>query len=454
MQIASTKRRAGNGDYWSEPEPEHNPLRAYVDALNLAATCKDIRRLVTKQIYIRDARDNHSAALLISTKRNDIAGVIRALHMGANIHSDDATETVTYYTTGPNAVKTGHRVPLHLDNQVTTIQWAAFNGHKEIVSLLLNHGADINHRVSIDAREWFIRQRLPAVQLHKDCTPLDYYPISFTSRASADNAFFGLRCLGSPQAVDNQYRFMKLEQGANTLYFAVEGGNIDIAESLIKAGADLMTHTGTGLNALHQAVSNGDVSMAKYLLMEGIDPNSTDPFGKTPLHFINCSEEDMVHSAVKMIKTLVEHGADINRWDLLGNTPLLTHLQDFERKDSIIAEFIQQGAHIFEGFYDGLEAPPNELNQEIYSAMAYIGFVGPGCEPVPLPPNHDTGMEWSETREAIYHHFYKLIHQTDTVPEGLDEFSPEEWEEYWEKRPFVYVDAPMLGNLIHRSPEY
>ncbi|KAK2133710.1 ankyrin repeat-containing domain protein [Fusarium oxysporum II5] len=357
------KEESWEWDYWPEPEPEHNPLQVYVDALNLAATCKDIRRLVTKQIYIRDARDNHSAALLVSAKRNDIAGVIRALHIGANIHSDDATETVTYYTTGPNAIKTGHRVPLQLDNQVTAFHWAAFNGHKEIVSLLLNHGASINHRVSIDAR---------------------------------------LRCLGSPQAVDNQYRFMKLEKGANTLYFAVKGGNIDIAESLIKAGADLMTHTGTGLTALHQAVSNGDISMAKGLLMEGIDPNSANPFGKTPLHFIKCPEEEMAHPAVKMTQTLVEHGADINRWDLLGNTPLLTHLQDFERNDSVIAEFIRQGAHIYEGFYDDLEAPLNELNQEIYSAMAYIGFVGPGCEPVPLPPNHDTGMEWSETREAIF----------------------------------------------------
>ncbi|KAK2923928.1 Ankyrin repeat [Fusarium oxysporum f. sp. vasinfectum] len=295
------KEESWEWDYWPEPEPEHNPLQVYVDALNLAATCKDIRRLVTKQIYIRDARDNNSAALLVSAKRNDIAGVIRALHIGANIHSDDATETVTYYTTRPNAIKTGHRVPLQLDNQVTAIHWAAFNGHKEIVSLLLNHGASINHRASIDARSEQRRHKHG-----KGCT-------------------YG-----------------------------------------------------------------------------GIDPNSADPFGKTPLHFIKCSEEEMAHPAVKMIKTLVEHGADINRWDLLGNTPLLTHLQDFERNDSVIAEFIRQGAHIYEGFYDDLEAPLNELNQEIYSAMAYIGFVGPGCEPVPLPPNHDTGMEWSETREAIF----------------------------------------------------
>ncbi|KAK2483912.1 hypothetical protein H9L39_05704, partial [Fusarium oxysporum f. sp. albedinis] len=319
------KEESWEWDYWSEPEPEHNPLQVYVDVLNLAATCKDIRRPVTKQIYIRDARDNHSAALL-----------------------------------------TGYRVPLQLENQATAIHWAAFNGHKEIVSLLLNHGASINHRVSIGTREWFIRQKLPAVQLYKNCTVLDEYPISSTRRAVADNAFLGLRCLGSLQAVDNQYRFMKLEQGANTLYFAVKGGNIDIAESLIKAGAELMTHTGTGLTALHQAVSNGDISMAKDLLMEGIDPNNADPFGKTPLHFIKCSEEEMAHPAVKMIKTLVEHGADINRCDLLGNTPLLTHLQDFERNDSVIAEFIRQGAHIYEGFYDDLEAPLNELNQECH----------------------------------------------------------------------------------------
>ncbi|KAF5670401.1 ankyrin repeat [Fusarium denticulatum] len=226
-----------------------------------------------------------------------------------------------------------------------------------------------------------------------------------------------------------------------------------MAESLIKPGADLTIHTGTGLNALHQAVSSGDVSMAKYLLMDGIDPNSTDPFGKTPIHFINCSDESMVRPAVKMIKTLVENGADINRWDRLGNTPLITHLQDSEPNDSVIAEFIRQGAHIYQGFYDGLDAPPNELSREIYSAMEHIGFVGPGCEPVSLPLNHYSGLEWSQTREAIHRHFYTLIHQTDTVPERLAGFSPREWEEYWEKRPFVYVNVALLGNLVKRGLE-
>ncbi|KAF4960960.1 hypothetical protein FGADI_610 [Fusarium gaditjirri] len=131
------KEESWQWDYWYKHEPEHNLLQVYVDALILAATY---------------ARDNQSTALLVSAKRNDIAGVIRALHMGANIHSDDATETVTYNTTGPNAIKTGHRVPLYLEKKVTAIHWSPFNGHKEIVSLLLNHGTDINHMVSIDTR--------------------------------------------------------------------------------------------------------------------------------------------------------------------------------------------------------------------------------------------------------------------------------------------------------------
>ncbi|PNP84722.1 hypothetical protein FNYG_01816 [Fusarium nygamai] len=154
-----------------------------------------------------------------------------------------------------------------------------------------------------------------------------------------------------------------------------------------------------------------------------------------------------------MIKTLVEHGADINRWDRLDNTPLITHLQDSEWYDSVIAEFIQQGEHIYQGFYDGLDAPPNELSPEIYSAMEHIGFVGPGCEPVPLSLNHYSGLEWSQTREVIHRRFYKIIHQTDTVLERLAGFSPREWEEYWEKRPFVYVDVLLLGNLVNRSLE-
>ncbi|CVK97066.1 uncharacterized protein FMAN_11298 [Fusarium mangiferae] len=96
--------------------------------------------------------------------RGEIAGVIWALDVGASIHSDDATEAVTYCTTSPNAVKTGHMVPLNLENQVTAIHWAAFDGHKKIELLLLTHGANISHRVRIDAHERLTRPRLPADQ--------------------------------------------------------------------------------------------------------------------------------------------------------------------------------------------------------------------------------------------------------------------------------------------------
>jgi ankyrin repeat protein len=208
--------------------------------------------------------ENQSAALLVSAKRNKLAGATRARSSGSNIHSGNTTETVTYYITGPNSVKKGHRVPVHLDDQATAIHWAASNGYTEMASLLLNREANLNHSVSVGASEWSSRQRIPTGQSFKDCIPLDYYPTNFTSRAVVGNAFLGLECLEYPQAISTKYRFMRLEQGVNPLYFAVEGGKIEIAESLIKAGADLTTHTGTGLNALQPAVSNGDVSMAKY----------------------------------------------------------------------------------------------------------------------------------------------------------------------------------------------
>ncbi|KAF4344300.1 hypothetical protein FBEOM_1694 [Fusarium beomiforme] len=431
--------------------PKHNPMQRYEDALNLAATCKPFNKLLTGQIYRTDIRDNQSAALLISAKRNNVAGAKRALQEGADIKSRDMTESITYYNTKiivpknlkPFPVKEEYRVPIDLRDQATALHWAAFNGHIEMVNFLLQNGADINQRVRVDSAEWSNSKRVAECMSYPINQFLDHYHLIFANEAVADSSWEMLDLL---DGVDDTFGFMTLEHGANPLYFAIQGGHVDMADFLITKRADLTTHTGAGINALHQAVSNGDLTMVKLLLGECIDPNVTDPFGRTPLHYVDGYFHRNVDDVVKMIKILKKYGANINHWDMRGFTPLLSYLTN-PPNDTVVAEFLRQGAEIYQGFYDGLEKPHSELSKEIYDAFAETDFP----EPLPLPPNWNPAVFDSDTQMSLYCHFYKLVNRENTVPSDLAEFYPSEWEEYWEKRPTVCVDPPLLGGLLPKG---
>ena len=63
-------------------------------------------------------------SLLEATKQGDLAAVRAALERGEDIEAKD-------------------------DKGYTLLIWAAYNGHKEVVSLLLEKGSDIEARVNM-----------------------------------------------------------------------------------------------------------------------------------------------------------------------------------------------------------------------------------------------------------------------------------------------------------------
>ncbi|KAF4451833.1 hypothetical protein F53441_5152 [Fusarium austroafricanum] len=436
-----------------EVEPKYNHLQRYQDALSLASTCKDLHGLLIKQIYRKDVRDNNSAALMIAAKQGNMAAATRSLDANADINAGDVTESVRFHIlahtiegSSITPIKGGFRVPLDLKDQVTALHWAVWNDHKDIVSLLLSRGADVNHRVRIDTTEW--SNRLGLVPSPSDYNVaqesiLNQFPLRFCNRAVAWNACMTEAAL---EAVDPDSSVMVLEQGANPLYFAVQAGNWDMAELLIVAGADFNTHLGTGINALHQALSNCDLNMVRNLLDEGIDPNVEDPFGSTPLHFLQSYGGTKAADACRIVRVLADYGADINHWDTPGTTPLIQHL-DLEPHESVVAELIKQGAHIHEGFHVALKHNGVEINGKIKKALEEHDnpdlreSMRPGWV-VPWNTAHVTQLR-------AYQHFYKLVNPTDEIPEDISEL--EDWEEYWEKRPFACTWAPTLGGLLPPS---
>lgn len=67
------------------------------------------------------------------------------------------------------------------------------------------------------------------------------------------------------------------------LHMAARRGNVNVAEALLNAGADIEARDTKGETPLRRAVNCGHPEFAKLLLERGANPNAADKNGKTPL---------------------------------------------------------------------------------------------------------------------------------------------------------------------------
>src|SRR5919199_1868710 len=72
--------------------------------------------------------------------------------------------------------------------------------------------------------------------------------------------------------------------GPSTVVEAAMQGNRDAVKALLKQGADVNTAQGDGMTALHWAAQTGDIDLAKTLLYAGANVKATTRIGGyTPL---------------------------------------------------------------------------------------------------------------------------------------------------------------------------
>lgn len=104
--------------------------------------------------------------------------------------------------------------------------------------------------------------------------------------------------------------------GHSALHEAAVCGSAEVAEHLIRHGADLESRDHTGWTPLHHAAYIGSLAVARTLVAMGSKVNAVEDSGLTPLHLaVSCNRCDMAHF-------LVENGADIYAADQFGITPL------------------------------------------------------------------------------------------------------------------------------------
>jgi len=167
---------------------------------------------------------------------------------------------------------------------------AAEKNYVEVVEALLKAGVDVNIRSE--------KQKLTPLISAACCGSLE--AVKALLKSSAD--------------IDAQS-----STGNTALMLAIDRGKIDVALTLIEAGANLEIKGQKGWTALHNAASGGDKGykeVAEGLIKHHASVDALSETLLTPLH------EAAGKSLVDLVRLLVDAGADVNARDKFSNTPL------------------------------------------------------------------------------------------------------------------------------------
>jgi ankyrin repeat protein/acetyl esterase/lipase len=254
----------------------------------------------------------------------------------------------------------------------TALMTAARTGCLGPVKLLISHGADVN------------------AQEHEDQTALMW--------AAADGRVEVVDALiGAGADVST-----RLRSGFTPLFFAVREGRTAVTRRLLDAGCDVNEVMRTRqrskfgramlrLTPLLMAVENGHFELAEVLLRLGADPNAP-PAGYTALHAITWVRKPIRgdgdppprgsgnYSSLDMVRILVAAGADVNarfergkselgRFTYTGSTPFLLAARSSDLP--LTKLFVELGAdpHL-----------PNAVGSTPLLAAAGVGALGDGDE--------------------------------------------------------------------------
>ncbi len=172
----------------------------------------------------------------------------------------------------------------------TALMWAVAQGHHAVLAALLDHGADV-------AARSITRPRL----MYADSTNAGQY----------DEGVLWNR------------------GGFTPLLFAARGGDVESAELLLDAGADIDQPAPTGASPVVVATHSGQGAFAAFLLERGADANAAGA-GYSALHAA------ILRGDRRLVEQLLEHGADPNA-RLERGTPLRRASQDWALNPSLVS---------------------------------------------------------------------------------------------------------------------
>jgi uncharacterized protein len=294
----------------------------------------------------------------------------------------------------------------------TVLMTCSRTGSNDGVNALLTKGADINAREperGQTALMWAAAGKHPAV-----VESLVEYGADIKARS---------RKVALPEQVFSptysKYAYFPKTKGDFTaLMLAAQAGDLGSVQVLLTGGADVNESTPEYGSALVLAIFNGHEDVGLYLLEKGADPNITDGYGITPLHWAvqegisglygMPSRTDrfwIIPNSSRLVKALLARGADPNARIQRDIPPYDVHRFARTRNNDIpqvrlagATPFLLAAASGDVGIMNILLDANADHTITAYETERYISSSGPGLSP--LMAAAGVGRERTRTAKA------------------------------------------------------
>ena len=157
--------------------------------------------------------------------------------------------------------------------------------------------------------------------------------------------------------------------GLTPLMFAVQESHIDAVNYLLDQGADVNLQQESGYTALHFAAAKGYFNALKRLVKNGADVKARDKNNRTPLMLacesVNKKAIDSIYEKYrdqaakcyfKALKHLMKNGADVNGHDENNDTPLMLACEGVNKKAIEDSVYKNSGHDVTSNAYNYFDA--------------------------------------------------------------------------------------------------
>ncbi|XP_069670189.1 uncharacterized protein [Periplaneta americana] len=191
----------------------------------------------------------------------------------------------------------------------TPLHWAAYKGELEMVSLLVEKGADVN-----------IYDSWKLTPLYYTITGCHVNVVQFLIENDAD-----------VNACNNN--------GDSPISAAVEQGNLYVVKLLMDKGVDVNACNKNGESPIRVAAERDNLVVVKLLLDKGADVNACNKNGESPI--LAAVKRDNVD----VVKLVLDKGADVNACNKNGESPILAAAAKRDNVD-VVQLLLDKGADV------------------------------------------------------------------------------------------------------------
>jgi ankyrin repeat protein len=129
------------------------------------------------------------------------------------------------------------------------------------------------------------------------------------------------------------------EDGGTALMWAAFNGDAELAQALVKAGADVKAANLYGATPMREAATSGSTAVLKVLLDAGADADSTTAEGQTSLMVVARTAN------VEAAKLLLDHGAKVNAAETTEDQTALMWAAD-QGQEAMVRLLVAHGADV------------------------------------------------------------------------------------------------------------